>query len=257
MSKILPHVARGPEGRPPIVFLHGFAGDRETWIGQIVALETRRRVIAFDLPGHGEALDWPKIGHAGIAAEAVATSLAEMGIGRFHLVGHSMGGAVATILAFRLAETAEVASLTLLAPGGFGPEINARLLRRFAEATDEDEIHELHEQFFGFERPVPRVAAVRMAEVRRAPRVCATLAEVADAILDGERQRGFDLARLADLPHPIRVVWGDQDRVLPMRQAEAVPGVVAVHRFVGVGHMPHLEVPREVTRIVGEAAAAD
>ena len=74
-SEILPHVARGPEGRPPIVFLHGFAGDHETWIGQLIGLETRRRVIAFDLPGHGAALDWPRVGHAGIAAEAVIGSL--------------------------------------------------------------------------------------------------------------------------------------------------------------------------------------
>lgn len=256
MSMILPHVARGPEGRPPIVLLHGFAGDRETWIGQLVGLETRHRVVAFDLPGHGAALDWPKIGHAGIAAAAVIASLAAMGVARFHLVGHSMGGAVATIIAQKLAESGRVASLTLVAPGGFGPEINARLLRRFAVATEEAEIQALHEQFFGFEKPVPPAMARRMAEARRDPRVVETFARVGEAILDGERQKSFDLAALADLPHPIRLIWGDQDRVLPVHQSRGVPGIVAVHVFSGVGHMPHLEVPREVTRLIGESAAA-
>ncbi len=255
MSMILPHVARGPEGRPPIVFLHGFAGDRETWLGQLIPLETRHRVIAFDLPGHGEALDWPKIGHAGLAAQAVIDSLAALGHQRFHLVGHSMGGAIATIAAFKLAGTGEVASLTLVAPGGFGPEIDARLLRRFAVATEAAEIEALNERFFGFETEIPPAAVARIVEGRRDPRVCPTLARVAEAILDGERQKGFDLARLADLPHPIRLIWGEQDRVLPIRQSEAVPGVVAVHRFPGVGHMPHLEMPREVTRLIAESAA--
>jgi pyruvate dehydrogenase E2 component (dihydrolipoamide acetyltransferase) len=256
MSMILPHVARGPEGRPPIVFLHGFAGDRETWMGQMIPLETRHRVIAFDLPGHGAALDWPKIGHAGLTAEAVTSSLAALGHDRFHLVGHSMGGAVATIIAFKLAATGEVASLTLVSPGGFGPEIDARLLRRFALATEEAEIEALYERFFAYEAAIAPAAVKRIAESRADPTVGTTLARVAEAILDGERQKSFDLARLADLPHPIRLIWGEQDRVLPVRQSEAVPGVVAVHRFPGVGHMPHLEVPREVTRLVAESAAS-
>ena len=257
MSMILPHVARGPEGRTPIVFLHGFAGDHETWIGQMIGLETRRRVIAFDLPGHGAALDWPKVGHAGISAEAVIGSLSGLGIERFHLVGHSMGGATATIVAFKLAEAGRLASLTLVAPGGFGPEINTRLLRRFAAATDEHEIHSLLEQFFGFEKPVPLAAARRIAEARRDPSVPETLSRIAEAILDGERQKSFDLSRLATLPHPIRLIWGDQDRVLPLGQTRGVPGTVAVHIFPGVGHMPHLEVAREVTRLVAESAAID
>ncbi|MEJ1160245.1 alpha/beta fold hydrolase [Prosthecomicrobium sp. N25] len=257
MSAILPHAIRGPEGRLPLVLLHGFAGSRETWIGQQIALETRRRTIAFDLPGHGAALDWPEVGHAGVSAKAVIASLAGLGIERFHLAGHSMGGAAAVLVASKLAEAGRVASLTLLAPGGFGHEINQRLLRRFATALAEHEIHALLEQFFGYERHVPQEIARRMAEDRRDPRVAATLATIVESILDGGRQKTFDLAALADLPHPVRVVWGDQDRVLPTRQTRRLPGSVAVHVFAGVGHMPHLEVPREVTRILAEATAAE
>ncbi len=250
---ILPHSDRGTDDGAPIVFLHGFAGDRDTWLAQTIALEPRARTIAFDLPGHGAAVDWPEIGHAGVAADAVIGSLGAMGIGRFHLVGHSMGGATATIVATKLVAREAVASLTLLAPGGFGHEINHRLIRRFAVATEAHELHVLLEQFFGYERPVHRQVAERMAEIRRDPRVTAALARVAEAILDGERQKTFDLARLADLPHPVRLVWGDQDRVLPTRQTRKVPGVVAVHVFAGVGHMPHHEVPRDVVRVIQEA----
>lgn len=257
MSMILPHVARGPEGRTPIVFVHGFAGDRETWIGQIIALENRRRVLAFDLPGHGAALEWPKIGHSGIASQALIASLDGLGIERFHLVGHSMGGAVSTISAFKLAGADRVASLTLLAPGGFGPKIDAALLRAFAVARDESEIAALYARFFAPGRTIPAAIPRLIAEQRRDGRVTETLARVAEAILDGERQKGFELAELAHLPHPVRLVWGREDTVLPCDQSEAVPGTVAVHRFAGVGHMPHLEASREVSRIVAEATAAD
>ena len=257
MTAILPHLASGPDGRAPLVFLHGFAGDHESWLAQTVAFERRRRVIAFDLPGHGAALDWPEIGNAGVSARAVIGSLDGLGIGRFHLVGHSMGGATALIVAFKLAAARRLASLTLLAPGGFGTEINHRLLRRFAAATDPHEIQALLEQFFGFERPIPRSVAERMAERRQDPRVTETLSRIVEAILDGERQKGLDLDALADLPHPVRLIWGDQDRVLPTRQVHRVPGVVGVHQFAGVGHMPHLEVPREVNRILTEATASE
>jgi pyruvate dehydrogenase E2 component (dihydrolipoamide acetyltransferase) len=254
---VLPHSVHGPEGRIPTVLLHGFAGDRQTWIGLEVALSTRHRTIAFDLPGHGAAVDWPRLGHAGVQAEEVVRSLDRLGVDRFHLVGHSMGGAVATITALRLAAAARVASLTLLAPGGFGGEIDADLLRRFAVATEPDEIARLMAGFFG-PAGVPhgdRVAR-RIAEIRRDPKVTAALAAVAEAILAGGRQKHFDLDRLADLAHPIRLVWGEADRVLPIAQAAGVPGVVGVHRLAAVGHMPHLEAPRAVHRIVAEVVAS-
>ncbi|TBW39974.1 alpha/beta fold hydrolase [Siculibacillus lacustris] len=255
MPEILPHAARGPLGRPPIVFLHGFAGDREGWLGQQIALETRFRTIAFDLPGHGRALDWPVVGHAGVAAEAVAGSLAAMGIARFHLVGHSMGGAAATLLALRAVADERVASLTLLAPGGFGREIDADLIRRFAAATGESELTAVLDRFFG-DGPRPSAAAIRhMVAARGDPRVPASLARIADLILDGDAQKPLDRGRLAACRHPVRLIWGELDQVQPVAHTLGVPGVVAVHRFAGVGHMPHLEIARDVTRLIAESAA--
>lgn len=254
-QSILPHRILGPEGTVPLVCVHGFAGDRDTWLALQVALQHRRRTIAFDLPGHGAALEWPRIGHAGVSMKELLASLDAMGIDAFHLVGHSMGGAIATMTALKLAETGRVKSLTLLAPGGFGAEINHRLLRSFAVATEPHELHALFGQFFGFEKHVPHAVAEQMAQHRADPRVTAALATVVEAILDGERQKGFDLATLAGLRHPVKLIWGTHDRVLPPTQARGVPGLVAVHMFDGVGHMPQLEIPREVARLVTEITA--
>ena len=61
----------------------------------------RRRVVALDLPGHGGSVKEVGAGDAETFAAAVSDALAALGIERFHLVGHSMGGAIALVLARR------------------------------------------------------------------------------------------------------------------------------------------------------------
>ncbi|WP_181701459.1 alpha/beta fold hydrolase [Chthonobacter albigriseus] len=256
MTDILPYTTRGEaDGRPPIVLLHGFAGDALGWTNVQLALARRRRSIAFDLPGHGRAFDWPEAGHAGVAAKAVTESLDGLGLPRIHLVGHSMGGAVASLIALRTPQ--RLASLTLVAPGGFGTEINHRILRRFAVARSEAEIAPLLEQFFGFEHAPPRRMAAQIAADRQTPGKVELLAAIAEAILDGPKQRTVDRRALGDLDIPVKVIWGTQDRILPTRQAHGLPGLIATHVFDGVGHMPHLEIHREVARLIGDQIAAE
>ncbi|MCV0428984.1 MAG: alpha/beta fold hydrolase [Roseibium sp.] len=236
----------------PVVLLHGFGGDRQTWVNIQTALASRKRSFAFDLPGHGEALDWPTIGNAGVAAKAVSQSLETLALTNVHLVGHSMGGAVAALVALKNPEL--VASLTLLSPGGFGPEINHRLLRRYAAATDVTEMEILLEQFFGWEFRLPKFLAITAAESRARPGAAATLEAIAEEIIDGSVQKTLPRDELAELTMPIKVIWGTQDRVLPTRQAHKLPGVVATHIFERVGHMAHLEIPKEVTRLIFQNA---
>ncbi|WP_296599582.1 alpha/beta fold hydrolase, partial [Roseibium sp.] len=190
----------GPDNGAPVVLLHGFGGDRQTWLNIQTALASKKRSIAFDLPGHGEALDWPRIGNAGVSAKAVGQSLEALELTRVHLVGHSMGGAVAALIALRNPDL--VASLTLLAPGGFGSEINHRLLRRYAAATDADTMETLLEQFFGWEFKLPKFLARTAAESRARPGAAATLEAIADEIIDGSVQKTLPRDELAALPMP-------------------------------------------------------
>lgn len=253
-TRILPHVSRGSEGTTPIVLLHGFGGDASTWSNIQTALEAKHRTIAFDLPGHGAAVDWPEIGHAGLSAKAVSAALDGLSLERVHLVGHSMGGAIATLIALRAPQ--RIASLTLLAPGGFGPEINHRLLRRYAAATDETDIQILLEQFFGWECPIPRKLAGHIAANRQKPGASEALQTIVEQIIDGDVQKTLPSDQIADIGAPVKLIWGTQDRVLPTRQSHRLPGVVATHVFERVGHMPHLEIPREVARLIAENAAS-
>lgn len=255
-STILPFfeqpAANGSEAAP-IVLLHGFGGDRQTWTNIQTGLSASRRSIAFDLPGHGQAIGWPRIGNAGVAAKAVFQSLESLELEKVHLVGHSMGGAVAALVAMRAPE--RVGSLTLLSPGGFGPEINHKLVRRYAAAADPAEMEALLEQFFGLSFKLPKFLARTASESRSRPGAVETLTAIADEIIDGDVQKTLPLPDLANLPCPVKVVWGTQDRVLPVRQASSLPGMIAAHIFEGVGHMPHLEIPRDVIRLIQQNAS--
>jgi pyruvate dehydrogenase E2 component (dihydrolipoamide acetyltransferase) len=55
---------------------------------------------------------------------------------------------------------------------------------------------------------------------------------------------------------PAKIVFGLDDQIIPPRHARGLPGVIGVHLFPGVGHMPHLEARGEVARLVTELAAA-
>ena len=237
----------------PVVLIHGFGGDLTTWRTVQSVLSRRRRVIALDLPGHGGSITWPEIGNAGVAAKAVVDTLSEMGTGKVHLVGHSMGGAVAALCGLR--EPEQVGSLTLLAPGGFGPEINHRLLRRYAVAREIGAIAELLEQFFGYSSAIPPDLAAEIAESRKNDKAVETLSHIVETLVDGDQQRTLPRDDLAALDIPIKVIWGTQDRVLPTRQSHKLPGVIATHVFDGVGHMPHLEAQRGVIRLILENIA--
>lgn len=244
----LNHVAMGKEDGPVVAFIHGFAGDHTGWANMQVGLSSSCYSIAFDLPGHGGSLSYPKTCNAAVAAKAVMDDLDALEVERVHLVGHSMGGATACLMALRNPQ--RVKSLTLIAPGGFGPEINQSLLRNYAKVTAAEQIHMLLEQFFGPEFDVPFALAERSADHRQREGALEALKATADAILDGKVQKTLPLDDLGALPMPIKVMWGVQDRVLPIRQSHNLPAMMGVHVFEKVGHMPHIEAGRRVLGLI-------
>lgn len=209
------------------------------------------RVLAYDLPGHGGSLDWPEAGPAKVAVRAILADLAERGIERFHLAGHSMGGAIAAMMA--LAEPSRVASLVLLAPGGFGEEINGRLLRRYAEAAGEEELRICLETMVGWPNPVPAETVQTLLEMRRRPGQTERLKEIAASITREERQGVIPREKLAALPMPVSVAWGTLDGVLPVHQANGLPPLFALHLIPNAGHMLPEEAPELVTEIIRRA----
>jgi pyruvate dehydrogenase E2 component (dihydrolipoamide acetyltransferase) len=246
-----------------VLLVHGYGGDRNSWLFLQEPLATRYQVYALDLPGHGTSAKDVGVGPEGpagsggtagplgVLADAVTGVLDALGAERAHLVGHSMGGAVALAVAAR--DPARIASLTLIAPSGFGSEINAGYLRGFADAQTRRELKPVVGQLFADESLVTRQLVDDLLAYKRLDGVDGALHVLADTLLDGESQRGDSTASLAAIGGavPVTVVWGRADRIIPVAQAESVTGAVR-HLIDGAGHMPHMERPAEVRAAIEE-----
>lgn len=236
----------------PVVLLHGFGGSHAVWAPIQAQLAAETRTLACDLPGHGGSLDYPDAGPAKVAATAILADLEARGISAAHLVGHSMGGAIAALMA--IFQPQRVASLTLLAPGGFGPEINQRLLKRYAAATDAATLEPVLEAMFGWFSSLPEGLAAELIAARGAPGTAEKLREMAQGLARDGRQGMLPRDRLEALAMPVTVVWGGLDNVLPARHAEGLPAHYTVRLFPDLGHMLPEEAPDEMLDIIRHTA---
>jgi pyruvate dehydrogenase E2 component (dihydrolipoamide acetyltransferase) len=237
-----------------ILLVHGYGGDRNSWLFLQEPLAAKYRVYALDLPGHGTSAKDVGDGTLGVLAGAVTGVLDALGAGRAHLVGHSLGGAVALAVAAR--DPGRIASLTLIAPSGFGAEINAGYLRGFADAQTRRELKPVVGQLFADESLVTRQLVDDLLAYKRLDGVDEALHALLGTLLDGDNQCGDSAAALAagGGAVPVTVVWGRADRIIPAAQAESVPGAVR-HVIDGSGHMPQMERPAEVQAAIEETIA--
>lgn len=251
-----------------ILLVHGYGGDRNSWLFLQEPLAARYRVYALDLPGHGASAKDVGEGTVDVLADAVTGVLDALGADRAHLVGHSLGGAA--VLAAAAREPGRIASLTLIAPAGFGTEINVGYLRGFADAQNRRELKPVVAQLFADEHLVTRQLVEDLLAYKRLDGVDEALHTLLGVLLDGDAQGVNSAALLAAAGGagaggagvgtgaggtvPVTVVWGRGDRIIPAAQAEAVAG--AEQRLIdGAGHMPHMERPAEVQAAIEETIA--
>ncbi|MBE3015116.1 alpha/beta hydrolase [Microbispora sp. NEAU-D428] len=111
------------DNRPPLVFLHGLGFDRRQWrpvLSELAHVDPHRRAIAFDLPGHGDSPD-AKSYDLREVADLVHTALVEAELGADPVVvGHSIGGVLATAFAGKYPVEAVVNVDQPLLVGPFG-----------------------------------------------------------------------------------------------------------------------------------------
>ncbi|WP_099864469.1 alpha/beta fold hydrolase [Pararhizobium haloflavum] len=243
----------------PVILLHGFGACADVWESVAAKLAGTHASLAYDLPGHHRSMLADGVGGAGRMAKAILTDLQARGLDRFHLVGHSMGGAVAALVALRVPES--TASLTLLAPGGFGPEINHRLLARYASATTREEMRLALEHMFGWNNVVPDRMIDTLVGLRQAEGAAEALRSILPSMTSedgsgGKVQGMLPRDGLATLTMPVKVLWGTQDRVLPTRQAHKLPPLFAAHVFEDTGHMLIEEQPDAVATLIAQNLAA-
>lgn len=170
------------EGGEPVVFLHGFGGDARTWSLLQASIAGSRRTVAIDLPGHGGSTkhlaDWS----AAALARLVADALDGLGIGRCHLVAHSMGAAVARELV--LLDEGRVASLTAFAPADLGL-LDPAYVAAFRTARRRSQMADALAMLFADPAFVTRDMAEDLLRYRRIDGVEAALVGLDAAIFTG------------------------------------------------------------------------
>jgi pimeloyl-ACP methyl ester carboxylesterase len=237
----------------PLVLVHGFGADLNGWRPVVGRLRGDLAALALDLPGHGLS---PLAGEIGIEpmADAVENALGEEGVHEAHFVGHSLGGAVAIALAARLGALAR--SLTLIAPAGLGPDINADFLGGFLRAQSEASLAPWMRLLASDEAALGSAMVKTTLRQRRDNGVAAAQSALAAALFPDGVQ-AFNLREpLGRYNGPAKVIFGLEDRIIPASHARGLPGTVGLHLFPGIGHMPHFEARSEVARLIGENFAA-
>jgi pyruvate dehydrogenase E2 component (dihydrolipoamide acetyltransferase) len=239
--------ARG-EGAP-IVFIHGFGADLNGWRPLAGRLPDAYSALALDLPGHGAS---PFAGETSLAAltAAVAATLAEEGVAVAHLVGHSLGGAVAAALT--AAPGFRALSLALISPAGLGPEVNGAFLAGFLRARSEASLSPWMRELVADPAALGSALVNTTLRQREAGGLVEAQTRLAEALFPDGAQTIDIRPWLAEIAIPAKVIVGVEDRILPARQAEGLNGLIALHRLARVGHMPHLEARAEVARLLTE-----
>lgn len=229
-----------PHAAVPLVLLHGFGGGAFVWRDVIDRLPADLPVIAYDLPGHAGSLHAEGIGGAGRMAKAILSDIEGRGIPAFHLAGHSLGGATAALIALRRPQA--VLSLTMAAPGGFGPEINHRVLRRFGLAETAEELRSALEIMVGYNFDIPETVIEATLAARSGEGAREALSTVFSAIVSARDETGpaqgqLPLADILALPMPKALLWGLEDCILPPHQSAVAAAGLNVRRLAGAGHM--------------------
>ena len=100
---------------PPLVLLHGLMGSAQNWGGIARRLARTHRVLAIDARNHGASPHAPGMGYATLAQD-VAETLAALGVARAAVLGHSMGGKIAMMLALTRPDLVERLVVADIAP---------------------------------------------------------------------------------------------------------------------------------------------
>jgi pyruvate dehydrogenase E2 component (dihydrolipoamide acetyltransferase) len=240
-GRTISYLTLGEDDGDPVVLVHGFGGDKNSWLFVQQPLAESHTTHALDLPGHGASDKDVGDGSLDTLAGVVVGFLDALGVGRAHLVGHSLGGAV--VAAVARADPGRVASLTLLAPAGYGADADAEYLRGFAAAASRRELKPLLGRLFADESLVTRQLVDDLLRYKRLDGVDKALSTVLGTLLTDSGEQAIDTpALLAGVDVPVTVVWGTGDRVLPMPEG--------VGERVAAGHMLHMEAANDVVRVL-------
>jgi pimeloyl-ACP methyl ester carboxylesterase len=236
-------------GNPALVFIHGGLADRTFWDGQLRVFASRHRVVALDLPGHGESgLDRKKWGLPEFGADVKAVIEAEK-LKSVIIFGNSLGGPVAIEAALLLTDRVI---------GVVGVDTFQVLDYRITPEEAKQRAESFHRDFAGALKQMVRMLfhsdadPALVADAER--RMAGTSPEAAQAMFISFS--GYDAGAAArQLTMPLRAINGDlyPTDVAGNRKVKADFDAVIMNHM---GHYPMLERPKEFNDLVREVVTS-
>lgn len=253
----------------PLVLLHPFASCVDVWNPILPLLKRHHQVFALALPGHlgGDPLPAGAPHTVEAALDLIEAQLDKLGIAKAHMVGNSLGG----WLAIELARRGRALSVVAIAPGGgweVGSPEHLRLVKRFqligrllsiggAFATVLARHSALRHLMLRDtvahpERLTPEEASCLIEAAWR----CAAFEGIVESLPTQPVSQPLDPA-----PCPVRLVWGAEDRLLPIagyseRWRRMLPSASWVE-LAAAGHVPMFDAPRAVAESILQLTAGD
>jgi pyruvate dehydrogenase E2 component (dihydrolipoamide acetyltransferase) len=243
----------GPAEGAPVVLIHGYGGDLNNWLFNVEALAATSPVIAIDLPGHGGSSKDVGDGSLKTLADSVGQALRTLGVSHAHLVGHSLGAAVAARLAAD--RPGYALSLSLICPAYLpGTTLSETFVGGLVDAQRAKDVKPLLELLLADPSAVTKDMVDDMVKFKRTDGVEEALAAIRDRMLDGADARAL-VADLDRLPGAL-VIASRGDRIVGAPDASALPANFKTVWIENAGHMPHLEQAGEVNALLAAAIAA-
>ena len=232
----------GPQAAPALLLMHGFGSSLQAWDDWSLKLEQKYRVIRLDLPGFGLTGASPANDYSEEKDLAILTHFADkLGLEKFSVIGHSMGGKMAWSLAASHPE--RVQALVLMAPDGFpeAKDIGTKpyevpaitgLIKYFLPKYL---VRKSIEPAFVQADALNDALVNRYYDMLRAP-------GVRGAILERSNQTIYTdpVPRLKAIKAPTLLIWGEQDQMIPSINAQSYANVLSNSTTVLVPKLGHL-----------------
>lgn len=232
-----------------IVLLHGFLGSHEIWSEFIKTLSAKFRVIAIDFPGHGETSSIGYYHSMELLAQCVKTVLNKIGVRRYIIAGHSMGGYAA--LAFAELYPENVSGLCLFHSMSYcDPELKKKERERIIRLVKKDHKHYIAEVVTSLF--APENLEKNKKEVQNVKRIAGSVSKQSIInSLEGMKERKSREMILKFSEYPILFIIGKKDSVINYETMYSQIGLCrypSVLMLDTVGHMGFYEAPEETVK---------
>ena len=237
---------------PPVLLLHGvgFTSGGDSWSPVVGPLSTRLRVLAPDFMGWGFSDRFDREYSFAYLVDFLREFQDALGLSRSHVVGHSMGGWIATLLAYESPQ--RIDKLVLVASGGAATRTLASMTT-FSSPTPEQIETQLRHTV---KVPEADFAALTERAVKKTqvPGAVEAYQKILNHMNDPENRRRYNtLRRLPHITTPTLIVWGRDDKVNALELGEQLHAGIKGSRLEVLeecGHFVPTEKPNELSRLL-------